>query len=457
MLSRILVKLMASLLLVILSSAAAVAWDNSELSVSSWGVKTENWSKIRNSNVPVYGLLVKDKKTYRFARFSTIPDPAQAWVHLPSRNPTWNTYHRSCFYRLIGRRTCPKYADNQFMDRDLSVIGTTIGTLISAGIVPLMNGVEASFDFEPKPYQKAIDAALKNSNIDAVALDKLSNAWAVLKAREAEGNKLIDTANYNVSVKGTGNGALMGVSAKGLVEPVLQYPWVTKTGLEFDNFKDYHDAVITMAEKFGGSPLSEFAPLVSVCPGTRGERVVKEAVCTQTISRWENNRIVLSGSMDVLKWKLVPPRFLRLSNDDLSIDYDLGMITFTNISPKGIDLASLSFDFFGEKASGRLVGRRLNSLDAGRFVGFISNGGIRAIEESMPTILPDDLENEVQILVTAYYAFGFVYMRDFSAEHKMKGSELIKAELDQLQAVGKLLPVSMLDREYVAEAFNKPL
>jgi hypothetical protein len=40
-----------------------------------------------------------------------------------------------------------------------------------------------------------------------------------------------------------------------------------------------------MKEEFGRKPLNEFVPLVSACPGGRGERVVAAAVYTQSIGR----------------------------------------------------------------------------------------------------------------------------------------------------------------------------
>lgn len=442
-------------LLVILPCGVSTAWDNSELSVSAWGEKTDNWSKIQNSNIPVYALLVKDKKTYRFSRFSNVPDASQAWVHLPSRKPTWNTYLRYCAYRLIGQRTCPTYAPNQFMDRDVSFIGATIGGLISFGLVPLTQGVGASFEFEPKAYQKAVDEALKNSNVDPAALEALSVAWATLKSREAEGDKLVDTANYSVKVTGTGNGALKGISAKGLVEPALQYPWAGKNGLGFDTYKDFHDTITTMADKFGRKPLNEFVPLASVCPGKRGERVVGEAVCTQTVASWEGSRINVTGDMEVTKWKLVPPRFVRFDSDEMNMDYDQGMVTFTNKSPKSMDVVFVSIDFFGKQASARLVGKRLQRLSSARFVGFVSNGSIRTIEKGMPVVTPEALEDEVRILARADYLMGLLTMKDFSVAHELKGSELIRSELEQLQAVGKPLPVSILDREYVAVSIKQ--
>lgn len=441
-------------LLLILSGGVATAWDSSELSVSAWGEKTDNWSKIQSSNTPVYALLVKDRKTYRFARFSTVPDTSQAWVHLPSRKPTWNTYRRYCAYRLFGQRTCPRYAPNQFMDRDVSFIGATIGGLISFGLVPLVNGVGVSFEFEPKAYEKAVEEALKNSNVDPAALDTLAAAWATLRSREAEGDKLVDSAKYNVTVKGTGNGALKGISAKGLIEPVLQYPWISKSGLGSDTYKEFHETIMTMADKFRRKPLNEFVPLASVCPGKRGERVVKEAVCTQTVAKWEGSRIVVTGDMEVTQWKLVPPRFVRFSSDEMNVDYDQGMVTFTNKSPKSMDVVFVSLDFYGKKASGRLVGKRMQSFSSGRFVGFVSNGSIRNIEENMPVVTPDALEDEVRMLARADYLVGMLTMKDFSVAHELKGSELIRNELEQLQTIGKALPVSILDREYVAVSIN---
>lgn len=433
-----------------LPGGVAKAWDSSELLVSAWGEKTENWSKIQTSNVPVYGLLIKDGKAYRFARFSTVPDPSQAWVHLPSRRPTWNTHTRYCAYRLFGRRTCPRYAPNQLMDRDLSVIGATIGGLLSLGLVPLTQGVGASFEFEEKAYQRAVAEALKNSHIDAAALEELSSAWKILKTREAEGARLVDTATYNVTVKGTGNGALKDVSAKGLVEPVLQYPWIGQNGLSTDTFKIFHDNIKAMAEKFKNKPLNDFVPLTSVCPGKRGQRVVAEAACVQTVVKWERSSIVVTGSMEVKKWKLVTPRFVRFSNSDLNVDYDQGMVTFTNKMSKTTDVVSVSLNFFGKSAGARLAGRRLQSLSSGRFVGFVNNGSIRDIEEGMPVVAPEALEEEVRILARADYLVGLLTMKDFSVGHELTGSELIRSELEQLQEVGKPLPVSILDREYVA-------
>lgn len=437
-------------LLAVLPVGVAQAWDRGELSVSVWGETTENWSKIWTSNVPVYGLLVKDGKTYRFARFSTVPDPSQAWVHLPSGKPTWNTFTRYCAYRPFGQRTCPRYAPNQFMDRDLSVVGATIGGLFSLGLLPLTQGVGASFEFDYKAYRDAVAAAMNNSHVDAADLEKLAGAWAVLRAREAEGDKLVDTATYRVAVKGTGDGELKGISAKGLVEPVLQYPWISKDGLGADTFKEFHDTVVTMADKFGRKPLDEFVPLVNACPGKRGERVVAEAVCTQAVAQWNGGRLVMTGDMEVKKWKLVLPRFLRFSNDDMNMDYDQGMITFTNKLSKSMDVISVTLNFYGKSSSARLMGRRLQNLASGRFVGFVSNGSIRAIEEDMPVVMPNALEHEVRILATADYMVGLLTMKDFAVAHKMKGSELIRSELEQAQAIGKPLPVSILDREYVA-------
>lgn len=438
-------------LLVILPGGVARAWDSSELLVSAWGEKTDNWSKIQTSNVPVYGLLMREGKLYRFARFSTVPDPSQAWVHLPSRRPTWSTYTRYCAYRLVGQRTCPRYAPNQFMDRDLSAIGATIGGLLSLGLVPLTQGVGASFEFEEKAYQRAVAEALKNSHIDALALEELSSAWKVLKAREAEGAKLVDTANYNVAVKGTGNGALKDVSAKGLVEPVLHYPWISQEGLSADTFNILHANIMDMAEKFKNKPLSEFVPLTSVCPGKRGERVVAEAECIHAVARWEkSSSIVVAGSMEVKKWKLVTPRFVRFSNSDLNVDYDQGMVTFTNKMSKTTDVISVSLNFFGKSAGARLAGRRLQSLSSGRFVGFLNNGSVREIEEGMPLVAPEALEEEVRILARADYLVGLLTMREFSVAHEFTGSDLIRSELEQLQEVGRPLPVSILDREYVA-------
>lgn len=441
-------------LLVFMPAGVVSAWDSGELSVSAWGEKTDSWSKIWTSKIPVYGLLVKDQKTYRFARFSTVPDPSQAWVHLPSRKPTWNSRNWYCAYRPFGQRTCPRYAPNQFMDRDLSVIGATIGGLLSFGLVPLTQGVGASFEFEEKAYQKAVSEAFQNSTISTPDMEKLARAWAVLKARELEGDKLIDTAIYSVAVKGAGEGALKGISAKGLVEPELQYPWVSKNGFGADTFQAFSEIVVAMAEQFGRKPLNEFVPLVSVCPGKRGERVVAEAVCAESVTRWDGGRIVMTGAMEVKKWKLVPPRFLRFSTDDLDVDYDQGMVTFTNKTPKTAEAISLSLNFFGKSASARFAGRWLKSLSSARFVGFVHDGSIRAIERDMPVLTPDALEEEVRILAKADYMVGVLTMKEFAVAHEMKGSELIRAELEQLQAVGKPLPISILDREYVAAAIK---
>lgn len=442
-------------LALMLLSGSLHAWDKSELTASAWGISTENWTKIRTSNIPVYGLLEKDSnKQFYFAKFSTTPGLSEAWVHLPSRKPTWATYTHYCTYKLFGARTCPRFNKIQFMDRDIDAF-SVIGGVMSLGFFPLIQGVNADFEFDGAAYRKALTQAFKNSEVDPQAMVRLSAAWDVLKSREAEGGKLVDTATYNVAVSGTGSGALKGVSAKWLVEPDLQYPWVTKGGSTFDTFEEFHNTIVGMADSYARKPLHEFVTLASSCPGKRAEHLIKVALCKQVSAQWVAGKISMEGAMEVKKWKLPMPRFTRFSSEDMNIDYEQGMLVFTNRSQKGMDVMSVNVNFMGQRGSAILAGKRMNTNESGRFLGLLQNGTIRSMEQEVREVEPYRLDEMVFMLVQADYIYGFMQRRKFSVKHDLKGAELIRNELDQLQRSEVPAPVSISDREFVAVSVQK--
>lgn len=432
----------------LLASLPAHAADPGEFDVHAWDLKADYWPAVADSPVALYGLLGKQDGRYRFIRFATRPVPGEPWVHLPSRRPTWYTGYSHCVYAPFRARSCPRYGKAHFMSRDVHYYTTIVGGLITAGLLPTFAGVPAEFRFKEKKFSRALRRAYDDAGLGDDTLARLRADWDALYARELEGEGLVEKAAYEVTVGGTGQGALAGVSARWLTAPTLAYPWreIAETTVAA-----FATRLAEAAAAQRGKPLRELATLGIACPHARAREFVAEADCSGVLPDWKGEGLHLGGAMAVRQWRLALPRTLAFDSDAIRIDYDNGALMVRNKGLKQLRLNALELEAFGRRFRHPLQPAPIYQGASKGYLGFVSGGAIRALEAAAPVLGPDELDR--QFTVRAWASYGMDFMRTaeiFADTEDFDAATALRQQIDAVQ--GGQRRQSIGEREAVAAA-----
>lgn len=443
------IKLLQALSLsLLLATAGAHAREAGEFDVSAWDMTVDYWPAVARSPVPLYGLLARQDGRVRFVRFATAANPAEAWVHLPSRRPAWYTGQSVCRYALFKRRSCPRYTAAQFMDRDVHHVWGAFSALATLGMSPLFNGIDADFSFKKKKFEKALVAAYQDAGLDDAMLERLRADWERLYSRELEAASLVEKARYDVSVEGSGDGALKGVSAKWLVAPELRFPW---RDLSAGSAGELAQQLAEAARQYGSAPLQGFAKLGLACPHARASEFVGKADCSGVTPAFSGNGLVLSGRMNVEQWRLALPRQMRFEEATVRVDYDDGALIVHNKALNQFNLLSIRMDAFDAAAFTHLQPTGIRMGGSARYLGFASNGGIRRIEGAAPLLSAADLGKEYVARVSGTYSQGFLrFPEAFNLVQNLSAAQVLREQIEAVQKGAVRQPID--EREAVADA-----
>lgn len=436
--------------LILLGSGTVSAAEMSEYDIQAWGLTEYYWPAVAKSRIPLYGLLKKEGKQYRFVRFSTMANINEPWIHLPSRKPTWNIGRSYCRYAIFASRSCPSYEPSQFMKRDLEYIGSTLGGLLTLGLMPLINGVPANFRFDERGFNKSLKDAYKAAGIDAEKILQLTSAWEILSARQKEGDFLVEKARYNVSVDGTGETALKGISAKWLVAPSLSYPWLPQEGLTDNDFPAFTQHILGLSQQYARTPLKDIAVLGKACPDARASALVMKADCSGVTVSWHEQGLTLDGGMAILQWRLPMPQQLTFDSASLRINYDNGALIVRNKALATLTLSTLGLEAFDQHASVPLQRTTIMKGDKAFYLGFVDNGKVRGMELQSPVLTPAELSQKYVIRAHATYNVRIFLPEVFSIKQELVASDTIRSELEAIQKGEVRLSID--EREYIARS-----